>query len=143
MVRSLHDALNRCNALATGQAPEVSAVAQDYNNYNFSNENNKDNKSNPRSSFSNKPKQLDYNNYKQLLQRLYSDELYLLAIEEWGIYPKYLCKLCIEHTEHKVRRAIAATRKIRDGYFREDKPIGPQRGAYCRSLIMNGIMVAS
>ena len=73
---SLQNAIKRCDALAERKK---TVRGKNYNNNNQAkacNNNGLDHED---------PKKLDYYNYNQLKRRIYSDELYILATEEWSI----------------------------------------------------------
>ena len=119
----------RFNAFKRGDITTVGITldSRDYNNNNLA-------KANDNSSYQGRVK-LDYNNYKQLKERIYRQREYLLA-QTWGLYPKYLCQLCVEYGESRVVGMIRRVENIRNEFFSHAAPITRQRGAYLRRLIL-------
>lgn len=109
------------------QTGKVDQKNNNYNNNLSSNEHNK------------KPeaptqKRINYDNYKQLKERIHSEREFLMA-QSWGVFDRFLCTLCVEYGYHRVRQSILKVEKIQDRFFREDRPIEPQRGAYVVAVI--------
>ena len=76
-----------------------------------------------------------YKNYKGLYRFVHSDSDYLLA-QSWGMEPGLLYNLSKRYGTAWIKQCIRTTNQIGPRYFRESETLEPQRGKYCRSMIL-------
>jgi len=131
MTRSFSDALRRAELLGQGVHPDthqpVDGSNINYNYYNFSKYNTV-NEDLDNSNYSDR-------NYKGLRLFVNTDKDLLLA-QNWEMEPGLLYNLCRDYGTQYVKSVIRRVDGIGDRYFREGEPIEPQRGRYCRAIIL-------
>lgn len=75
--------------------------------------------------------------YRGLYLLIHTDKTLLLA-QSWEMEPGLLYKLCKEYGVPHVKQSIQKVAGIGNRYFRNNEPIEPQRGRYCRKIIIEG-----
>lgn len=117
--RMMHRLRSRADGIDPEKGDKLAPTNKTHKNYNLLvSENNKTNK-----------------NYKGLYRFIHSDLDFLLA-QNWGMEPGLLYNLSKRYGTAWLKQCIRKTNQIGPRYFRENEPLEPQRGRYCRSMII-------
>ncbi|HEY9685907.1 MAG TPA: hypothetical protein V6C52_02910 [Coleofasciculaceae cyanobacterium] len=127
MMRSFEEMMRRLRSYSAGVHPDTGEALSPHKTH----KNHNSKISNPENHKTDKT----YKDYRGLYLLIHSDPSFLLA-QDWGMEPGLLYKLCKQYGTAWVKSCIVKVHGIGDRYFREGDPIPPQRGRYCRTMIL-------